>query len=474
MHTIKNLFALILFLSTGIFGQNNPTPPQSPLDATNWGVVYDIPASKSVKVKSNVPYSGELAIDIYTPPDLKAGNKLPAVIFLNAIGDRPGSHVKDWAIYKSWPRLMAAHGMIGISMDADGATVIDSLRSLFQFLAKDGVKHGIDADRLGVYAASANVTQSSVFLMDENAPKGIKAAVLYYGAAPPMLPRKDLPVLFVVAEGDMPQFGAALPALWQRIAETKAPWTLQMASRLPHAFDAFEDTDESRRVIQQTIAFWRSHLEPVPQPSWKPSDARAIVSAIYWNDPARSIPLLSKYLAANPNDATAHMQYGRMLQQAQRFDEAIASFEKVKTIDPSNPTSYSGIGQIRFIQRRYEEAASNLAIATERGFRNSWLLGQLGYSQLAIGKNEDAIKSYDAAFAMGIPPGANTRGLAYYNLACAYARLKNMDKAFEMLNKAVDEGFVTRNSYETDTDFVSLRPDPRFAKLLERLPKGAN
>jgi tetratricopeptide (TPR) repeat protein len=245
--------------------------------------------------------------------------------------------------------------MVGISMDADALNVQDSLRSLFNFISKDGAKHGVDAERLGVYAASANVTQTSIFLMNENAPKGIKAAVLYYGGAPPMRPRVDLPVLFVVAEGDMPQFGPALPGLWQRILETKAPWTLQIASRLPHAFDAFEDSDESRRVIQQTIGFWKSHLEPVPQPSWKPSEDRAIVSALYWNDPAKAIPLLTKYLEKNPNDATAVGQYARMLQFAQRFDEAVAAFDKMKTLDPNNPQSYAGIGQIRFTQRRYDE-----------------------------------------------------------------------------------------------------------------------
>jgi hypothetical protein len=36
-----------------------------------------------------------------------------------------------------------------------------------------------------------------------------------------------------------------------------------------------------------------------------------------------------------------------------------------------------------------------------------------------------------------------------------------------ILSKAVDEGFVDRNAFETDTD-------ARFQKLPERLPKAAN
>lgn len=82
--------------------------------------------------------SGErnLAIDVYTPPNAKANEKLPAVIFLNAIGDNPGSEVKEWEIYKSFPRLIAAHGMIGISMNADGNNIQETLKGLFDFLEK--------------------------------------------------------------------------------------------------------------------------------------------------------------------------------------------------------------------------------------------------------------------------------------------------------------------------------------------------
>lgn len=93
--------------------------------------------------------------------------------------------------------------------------------------------------------------------------------------------------------------------------QAKAPWTLIYASNLPHAFDAFTDTDESRRVIQQAIAFWKTHLEPVPRPDWKPSEARAIVEAGYWNNPPKSVELLAKWIADNPKDIVAYQQYGR-------------------------------------------------------------------------------------------------------------------------------------------------------------------
>jgi tetratricopeptide (TPR) repeat protein len=469
-------FIFVSIFSINLFAQDN----RSPLDATRWGVVYDVPATKDVKLKAEVPYlkdaKGTLAIDIYTPPNAKTGDKFPAVVFLNAIGDAPNNKVKNWEIYKSFPRLVAAHGIIGISMETDGERIQESLRALFGFLEKEGANHNIDATRLGVYAASANVTQSTVYLMSETASKGIRAAALFYGGAPSAETRirKDLPVLFILAEGDLAGLGQQSATLWQRVSEARAPWTLLFASNLPHAFDAFADNDESRRVIQQAIAFWKSNLEPVPQPGWKPSPAREIVATIYWNDAPKAVELLSKYIAENPNDGDAYSQSGRMLAQLRRFDEAGAAYDKALSLGVNHGGVYNGLGQTRMAQKRYEEAVNYLTKAVELGSRNSFTYGQLAFAQMNLNRNEDALKSYEKAFQAGIPPGANTRGFAYFNMACAYARLKQNDKAFEMLNKSIDEGFNNRQTFETDTDLAPIRADSRFQKLLERLPKSAN
>jgi tetratricopeptide (TPR) repeat protein len=102
--------------------------------------------------------------------------------------------------------------------------------------------------------------------------------------------------------------------------------------------------------------------------------------------------------------------------------------------------------------------------------QNSLIYGQLALSQMMLGQNEAAIQSYERAFELGIPPGPTTRGTAYYNLACANARLGRHDKAFEMLSHAVDEGFSDRATLESDTDLAPLRADPRFAALAARIP----
>ena len=56
-----------------------------------------------------------------------------------------------------------------------------------------------------------------------------------------------------------------------------------------------------------------------------------------------------------------------------------------------------------------------------------------------------------------------------YNVACVYALGGQIDDAFLCLDKAVQNGFGHRAWLENDSDFDSLRPDPRFQALLEKL-----
>ena len=60
-----------------------------------------------------------------------------------------------------------------------------------------------------------------------------------------------------------------------------------------------------------------------------------------------------------------------------------------------------------------------------------------------------------------------------YNLACAFAVLGNRERALEYLDAAVRYGRGNLGWIEHDTDFVSLRGDPRFESIVDRLRKAA-
>lgn len=161
------LSVLLAGLLNGLPSAQSQHRPPNELDPLPLGVVLDVPATRLVKQRADVVYlrrgARSFALDIYQPPDLKPTQLRPAVVFLNAVGDRGDNRLRRWGIYSSWPRLIAAHGLCGVSMDADPVAIQDCLAGVFQFLAEHGKEHGIDADRLGVYAASANVTGATEY-----------------------------------------------------------------------------------------------------------------------------------------------------------------------------------------------------------------------------------------------------------------------------------------------------------------------
>ena len=447
--------------------------PRHPLDVRGYGVVYDVPATRDVRVRRNVTYlsseRGELKLDVYSPPGMKAGERRPVVVFLNAIGESGPQRVKDWEIYRSWPRLVAAHGLVGVSMESDGQRIGESLRGVFRFLESRGAELGIDGSRVGVDAASANVTGASDVLLDSAPPPNVKAAVLYYGRPPAKAPRADLPVLFLVAESDAPGMRPRLDSLWTRVVEQKAPWRLLFASGQPHAFDGVSEDENARRLIQETLAFWTTHLGtpgPLP-PRSAPPAARRIVATQY-GAPGRLTDLLAPWLARNPSDTTALTMYGRALAGERRFAEAESAFARAFALDSTNGGAINGLAQAKLSAEKWAEAASLLERATRHGVDGALLRGQLGWTLLKLGRNDEAARAYERAFEIGIPPGRATQGVAAYNLACAYARLGRREQALAMLSRAIDNGMTDRAAMEGDPDLAVLKGEPRFRELLER------
>ena len=58
--------------------------------------------------------------------------------------------------------------------------------------------------------------------------------------------------------------------------------------------------------------------------------------------------------------------------------------------------------------------------------------------------------------------------IAWYNLACSYALLGMIERAFEALERALRLGYRHMHHLRRDPDLKSLRRDPRFARLLRR------
>jgi tetratricopeptide (TPR) repeat protein len=459
---MKSLLTLLsLLITVNLVAQQTAAV----IDPLSFGVILDHPDVKNVIKKADITYlqdsKGTLRIDVYAPPKLNPGETRPAVIFLNAVGDRPGGRpLKSWGIYSSWPALIAAHGYIGISMEADGSRIPESIESLFKFLDAKGAQYNIDAERLGVYAASANVSQASPYLMNETAYRGIKAAVLYYGRAPAGPYRKDLPVLYVIAEGDVRP--NSHNNLMNEVLKNNAPWTIRMGTGMPHGFDAYTDNDEARKILKETISFWKNHLDPVPQPSWQPNKGREVIGTMQMDRP-KAVSMLETLVKENPKDVGVLNFYADALRQSQKNEEAGKYYQQILVMQPDNVEVMIKMAAVSYAQNKPADAEGyiNKAVKTGKMSQNDY--SQLGLALLIAEKNKEAAVYYEKAITLG------PRAIDYYNLGCAYAKVNEKDKAFMALEQAAKLGYDSKAQYENDGDLTSLRSDSRYKAILEKL-----
>ncbi|MCB1316818.1 MAG: tetratricopeptide repeat protein, partial [Leptospiraceae bacterium] len=92
-------------------------------------------------------------------------------------------------------------------------------------------------------------------------------------------------------------------------------------------------------------------------------------------------------------------------------------------------------------------------------------LDAYGLGLLLNGKIEESLIYFEQA--SSTVPGHST-----YNLACAHARLGNLNTAFDFLEQNRDSDFKQpREHVEQDTDLTSLHSDPRWSQLLKNWDK---
>ena len=154
---------------------------------------------------------------------------------------------------------------------------------------------------------------------------------------------------------------------------------------------------------------------------------------------------------------------GWMLHFARRYDEAVEFFKKAMDMDPNFMRAHLILGQTYIHQNNIElaipefEAVSRLSEGT---------LGtiMLGYCHARAGRISEAKRILKSL--LSLPP---TKYVPPVGIAFIYAGLKDNDRAFEWLDRAVEEHAGGLLFIKVDPFFDSLRPDPRFTLLLKKM-----
>jgi len=95
--------------------------------------------------------------------------------------------------------------------------------------------------------------------------------------------------------------------------------------------------------------------------------------------------------------------------------------------------------------------------------KHTGALLSLGAALTAAGRHEEALTA-DLRTVEVLKEDAS----AWYNLACSYSNLDQVDDALETLTKALDLGWRDFPYLLKDPDLENLRRDPRFRELLQK------
>lgn len=245
------------------------------------GVVYTMPGMDDVTVHRDVPFGDGLVMDVYAGERRAgSGERVAGAVVIVAGYPDPGfakflgGPFKDMGSSVSWARLIAGSGMTAITY-TNRAPVAD-LATLLRHIREHAPELEIDGQRLGVWASSGNVPLALSILRDS-----IRCAALFYGltldldgstaiaeaatqfrfANPGAELSAETPLFLVRAGQDQtPRLNEALDRFVAEALRRNVPFTLVNHPTAPHAFDLVEESEASREIVRQALAFLQRHL----------------------------------------------------------------------------------------------------------------------------------------------------------------------------------------------------------------------
>jgi len=260
-------------------------------------LVYQLPGMEAAAVRRDMPYlkhdNAVLHMDVYTPPGLADGARLPAVLLVHGGPIRAGLPLqpKDWGIYLSYGELMATSGLVGVTFNHrlygfdEHPQAAGDIAAAIDYVRTHAAELHIDSDRLCMWTFSGGGPQLSGPLRER--PSFIRCLVAYYpildlgtfvqhGLA--VVDEEDVrrfspalalqggdatrpPLLIARAGQDHPALNQGLDAFVQAALAANISLDLLNHPRGQHGFDMLDDDARSREIIAHTIAFVQDHLQ---------------------------------------------------------------------------------------------------------------------------------------------------------------------------------------------------------------------
>jgi tetratricopeptide (TPR) repeat protein len=155
---------------------------------------------------------------------------------------------------------------------------------------------------------------------------------------------------------------------------------------------------------------------------------------------------------------------GAVLYYAGRHDEAMERLQGTVELDQNFWIAHLYLGHVYLEKKNYPAAIAEYTQARDCSRGNSQTISMIGYVSALAG---------DAAKARSMLDELKSRSAHQYvppfNIAVVHLALAEQDEAFAWLEKAYEERDVLLSFLKVDPKWDSLRSDPRFVAILERV-----
>jgi len=230
------------------------------------------------------------------------------------------------------------------------------------------------------------------------------------------------------------------------------------------------------------------------------AEAHTSLAAIKWNlwEWEEAEKEFKRAIELNPGYATAHHWYAYYLMLVGRHDESIKEIKIAQELDPHSLIINANVGFVLYHARRYDQAIEHYKSRIEMDPGFNVLHYYLGMAYVQKGMYEEAVEEFQESMTLSVENAVDLALIGHVYavtgrkdeamniigkleelskleyvaptlMALIYAGLGQKDKAFKWLEEAYEKGDHMLIYLKVEPELDSLRSDPRFAELLEKI-----
>jgi acetyl esterase/lipase len=239
-----------------------------------------------------------LTMDVYRPSG--TAERRPALVFVHGglVAGQSGPPPTEWPTYRSWGRLAAAAGLVGVvfnhrmTTDENIAIAASDVATAVDYVRSNAASLGVDPDRLCIAVYSAGGPLASLFMRGRES--HVRCLVLFYPfldlehmrsqspfrAAHPaahvdsLVPRYSpahlltvapatLPPIFLAMAGEdqIPRLNESIERFMRAAIANRVDIDFALHRRGVHGFDQRNHDARTHEILERVLGFVRRHVQ---------------------------------------------------------------------------------------------------------------------------------------------------------------------------------------------------------------------